>query len=422
LVTSHLQATQALASGLHALPGIATAFAATQAAYRFLNNDRIPLPSLAQPLLEAARQEASQACGRYLLVVHDWSHLRFAEHGAKQERVVLSSNRVPEGYELQTALLVGDRDGTPLAPGVMSLRAADGVHCSRCYRVRPAASPLDELEPAMRFLERQDFGLPLVHIIDAEADSVGHYRQWSKQAGRYFLVRADDRLVEHVGQEQRCSALREEFQRAGAFRQIREVLYRGQRATQWMVEIPVRLTRPAQRNRPGVGDRQRIAGPPLALRLTIVEVRDLAGRRLATWYLLTNLPHEVDGATIALWYYWRWSIETYFKLLKSAGTNVETWRQETPAAIARRLLVASMACVLVWSLARSEHPAADRARSLLIRLSGRQMKRGRPFTPPALLAGMWILLAMLDTLASHSLEELQTLAHVALQFAPNRPP
>ena len=60
------------------------------------------------------------------------------------------------------------------------------------------------------------------------------------------------------------------------------------------------------------------------------------------------------------------------------------------------------------------HSQADAARKLLVRLSGRQMKRSRPFTLPALLAGMWTLLAMLNILQTHTLEELQELAQIAL--------
>jgi hypothetical protein len=57
-----------------------------------------------------------------------------------------------------------------------------------------------------------------------------------------------------------------------------------------------------------------------------------------------------------------------------------------------------MACVGVWQLAADPSPPAAVARALLVRLSGRQMKRKRPFTEPALLAGLWVLLAMLDVL------------------------
>lgn len=409
LVSSHLGASQAVASGIHAVPDARTSWAAVQAAYRFLNNPRVSLPALAQPLLEAARQEVAD-CSRYVLVVHDWSPLSFAEHTGKKDRVTFSDRHQPEGYELQTVLLVNDRQGIPFAPVMLSVRASDGMHCSRVERVRPPLSKLDELGPAMDFVEQQEFGRPLVHIIDAEADSVDHYRQWSRHPGRLYLVRADDRLVVSGKEELRCSALRERLRQQGAFRKTRSVQYHGRKAQQWVAEVPVQLTRAAQRNRPGRGDRRRIPGPPLDLRLVIAEVRTRTGEVLAVWYLLTNLPADVDASTIALWYYWRWSIEKYFKLLKSAGIQLEHWQQKSAEAIARRLLVASMACVLVWRLARSEHPQAASARTLLVRLSGRQMKRGRPFTEPALLAGLWVLLAMLGVLESYSLEDLNDLA------------
>ncbi len=127
----------------------------------------------------------------------------YPKHDFKKDHAVLNSTRVPEGYELQSAILVSGRDGSALAPAVLSLRAADWVHCSRCGKVRPPESPLDELDPTMSYLERQQFARPLVHLIDAEADSVGHFRQWSRRPAGYFLVRADDRLVENAGQERR---------------------------------------------------------------------------------------------------------------------------------------------------------------------------------------------------------------------------
>lgn len=419
MVESHAQASQALASGIHALPDARSVFSATQAAYRFLNNPRVTLRALARPLVEAARSEAATACDRWALVVHDWSQLMYPGHDAKPDRIALSSRGGPEGYELQTALVVSDRDGTPLAPVAMSLRAADGVHCSRSFKVRPALSPLDELTPVMNFVEQQSLERPLVHIIDAEADSVAHFREWANN-GRIFLVRADDRLVEWEGSERKCSAIRAVLEERNAFRDVRRVEYHGKPARQYVAEVAVRLLRAGQRNRPGVGDRQKIPGPPLPLRLVLAEVRGADGQVLATWRLLTNLPAGVDDSTVGLWYYWRWSIEKYFKLLKSAGMNVEHWQQATAHAIAARLLVASMACTTVWRLARSSHPQAENARQLLVRLSGRQMKRSQPWTMPAMLAGMWNLLAMMEVLQHYSPDELHQLAQIA--FAKPRAP
>jgi hypothetical protein len=419
MVESHAQASQALASGIHALPDARSVFAATQAAHRFLNNPRVTLRALAKPLIEAARAEVRTACDRWALVVHDWSQLMYPEHRTKRDRVSLSSRGGPEGYELHTALVVSDREGSPLAPIAMSLRAADGVHCSRSRKVRPPLSPLDELAPTMSFAEEQSLEQPLVHIIDAEADSVAHFREWS-HSGRFYLVRADDRLVEWEGQELRCSAIREVLQERSSFREVRPVEYHGVPAKQHVAEVAVRLLRPGKRNRPGAGDRSNLPGPPLRLRLVFAEVRSDTDQVLATWRLLTNLPAEVADGTVALWYYWRWNIEKYFKLLKSAGMNAEQWQQESAHAVAARLLVASMACVTVWRLARSSHPDAEDTRRFLVRLSGRQMKRSQPWTMPSMLAGMWNLLAMIDVLDRYSPEQLSRFANIT--FTNHHPP
>jgi hypothetical protein len=45
------------------------------------------------------------------------------------------------------------------------------------------------------------------------------------------------------------------------------------------------------------------------LRLVVSEVRAQDGTVLARWQLLTNVPAPVAAATVALWYYWRWSVE-----------------------------------------------------------------------------------------------------------------
>lgn len=411
LVQSHSGASQAVASGIHALPGASQAFAATQGAYRFFNNLNVTLGDLAAPLIELASREVPRACDRYALIVHDWSQLMFPEHEAKKDRASLSSRHRPDGYEILTSLLVSDRDGIPIAPLEIGLRAADGVHESRSSAPRPPLSPLDELAPTMRYLDRLSLEKPLVHLVDAEADSVFHYRDWTA-GGHLFLVRADDRMVSHNGVEKRFSAIQAELHEQGLFRDVRPVKYQShkQDCRQWVAEVEVLLTRPAQRHRPETDDRRRIPGIALPLRLVIAEVRTQAGQVRATWYLLTNAPAEVPTEMITLWYYWRWSIEKLFKLLKSAGTQVETWQQRSAGAIARRLWVACMACATVWQIERSKQPEAEQVRKTLVRLSGRLMKPGVTYTQPAMLAGLWNLLAMLDILEHHTLDELKQFA------------
>jgi hypothetical protein len=160
--------------------------------------------------------------------------------------------------------------------------------------------------------------------------------------------------------------------------------------------------------------RRVVPGEPLPVRLVVSEVRSAGGAVLARWLLLTNVPAGVDAATVALWYYWRWQVESYFKLLKSAGQQVEHWQQEEAGALVRRLLVAGMACALVWRLARSTAAGAPAARRLLQRLSGRQVAWGKEFTEESLLAGFWVLLAMVEVLQESSPGEVRQVADFIL--------
>jgi hypothetical protein len=418
LTRQHLATTSELAAGLRALPETNGSFAAAQAAWRFYRNPRVTLPTLMKPLLAHGRSAVATECSRYVLVAHDWSALGYGQHESKRDRIPLNSKN-PAGYELAAGVLLSDGTGEPLAPAYHELTEVQGVLSTRSARRLPARAHLDALSLNLQYVERLDLGKTAVHIIDAEADSVGHMRRWDARKWK-FLTRGDNvRRVKWQGKEFQVADIVPQLQ----MRYARAVKYRGRAAQQYVSETPVTLHRAGREHRM---DRQvkgrhvyrRRKGKPLDLRLVVSEIRTAEGEVLARWLLWTNLTREVDAETIALWYYWRWMIESYFKLLKRAGHHVEQWQQTCAFAIARRLLVAAMACIIVWSLARSAAPKAAEARQLLVRLSGRLMKRGVAFTEPALLAGMWVLLAMLDTLEDYTPTQLRRLV---AQFLPLPP-
>ena len=410
LIQEQLAPLQAVAAGLRALPRGTTAFASTQAAWRFYKNKRVRLDRLVQPLIDHVRQTVPEACADYVLIPHDWSLLHYNPHPSKQDRVELSNSH-DLGYELLTSLAVSDRDGSPLAPVCQQLRAQGGVYSTRKARVLPDRSQLDMLTPVFDHLEGLALGKPLVHIIDAEADSVAHYRRWARQ-GRLFLVRADEeRLVLFEGQEQTLAQVAQTLWQRGAFRKTRRVAYHGQETQQWVAEAAVVLHRPARPQRRGQ-KRVVVPGRRLRLRLVVGELR-ADGESKERWLLLTNVPDMVSAERVVLWYYWRWLIETYFKLLKGAGHHLEHWQQESGLAVAKRLLVTGMACAVVWQVARASGPEADTLRELLVRLSGRQMKGGSSHTEPALLAGLWVLLSMLELLEHYDLDTVRRLAQHA---------
>ena len=409
-----------MAAGIHALrlPGLADGFAAVLGAHRFLYNDAVDLPTLIEPLHQVARHWDQQQPTGWALAVHDWSALKYPSHSSKTDRAKVNRLR-RHGYELATVLLVDGRNGSPVAPLELRLQTAHGICSSRTPAPRPSASRLDEVLASMHAATAVGLRQPLVHIIDREADSLAHYRAW-QTAGQTFLVRADnERVVRWQAEELSVAALGQRLHGRGLFRRSRPVTYHGQTAVQHVTETTVVLDRPAWRCRRHKGKKVsvRVPGEALSVRLIISRVCNDAGKTLAVWYVLTNLPAAVEAATVALWYYWRWRIESFFKLLKSAGQQAEAWQQETGAAIAKRLLVAAMACALVWQIERQPAPEAARLRQLLVKLSGRQMKYGQTHTTPALLAGLWVLVTMLETLEHHSVEELRNFKNY-LSFLP----
>jgi hypothetical protein len=406
LVQAHMHSAPKLAAGVASLPSIASALAATQAAWRFFNNDRVTLCALAEPLRAVGRDRLAATQAPFALLIHDWSKLSFAHAGSKRDLAQLT-HATDIGYELTTALLADADDGSPLAPMEMHLKTAAGVLSSRRRPPKDASHP-DQVLPTMKAARTWGLAKPLVHVIDREADSVDHYRRWDA-AGHKFLVRGDDRRVQWQGRSLLLGEIRAELRSRTAFGLVQVVPYHDTTAQLWVAETSVILHRPAKKS---VGGRKfERAGRPLTLRHVVVELRDIAGQVLAQWMLLSNVPKAwATAEKLAFCYYWRWRIESFFKLLKSHGQQLEQWQQETGPAIARRLLVAAMACVVVWQLQADGSPEATELKDVLIRLSGRQTKRKRPHTAPALLAGLWVLVSMLALLEHCDLDHLKALA------------
>lgn len=410
LVVEHMNSSELLSAGLKALPDKISSFASTQAAWRFYQNESISLSKLQEPLTAAAHEGILAHCSLHALCVHDWSHLNY-NHINKPDTYAIT-HATDIGYDLQTSLILSDQNGQPLAPVAQRLVSGEGSYATyQEVNPIPIVKPhLDEVTSCIQYLETQGFSKPLVHIIDREGDSVGHIRTWDA-ADCLWLVRArDNPHVEYKGKSQSCKAVAQEL----TFEKSREVSYHGKPCWQWVAEIPVRLIRPAKPSQKK-GKKPAVPGIPVAAQLVVSRILSDTGEVLAEWLLLTNVT-AMDVATIALWYFWRWQIECFFKLLKSAGHHLESWQQESAIAIAKRLLVASMACVTVWAIAADKSKEATELRVFLIKLSGRQMRHKKEFTSPALLAGLWVFISMLEVIEAYSEDELDKLKATARQF------
>jgi hypothetical protein len=410
LVQVHMNSPQQVAPGPRALPGISQSFATTQALWRFLANPNVTLPQLVVPLRALGCQGAQQSSSPYALLVHDWSKLSYQGHASKADQTQLS-HEDDVGYEMYTALLVDAAQGNPLAPMELNLLSARGVDTTRRQTRLKRMHHLEQILPSMRAARTWKVPRQIVHVIDSEADSQIDFRSWMAEK-ELFLVRGDfTRHVNWEGESFPLPKLAQTWQDRELFREAGTVSIRGATGIRQIAGAEIVLTNPGRKRTETA--RIKVSGP-LKLRLVISRIVDADSQVMAEWYLLTNVGDDVSDATIADWYYWRWRIESYHKLLKSGGQQLESWQQESALAIAKRLLIASMVCVSAWQLQAQETPESKECQQFLVKLSGRQMKRSRPITTSALIAGLHLLIPMLELLEHHSPNELRKLAKLAL--------
>jgi hypothetical protein len=388
-----------------------------QKSWRFCTDPRVEETALIEPLQQAVRHEVANQPG-VLLAIHDWSTLSFGGHPSKTDRVTLTHAH-DVGYDLATVLMVRGDDGAPIAPVLVSLTTDDGVLSTRDDAPAADLCHIDQVLPDMQLVGELDLGATVVHVIDREADSVNHWRRWSAD-GHRALVRADNRKVLRDEQETSLGVIAEQLRRDDAFKGAGPALYHGRKARLLVAEVEVVLHQPGRRRE---GKRQiEIPGPPLPLRRVVTEVRDLDGKVLAHWLLLSNVPAELaNAATVAQWYYFRWRIESLHKLLKRAGWQLESWLQRTGDRLLIKLPIALGACAAIWALERRHDAESVAFQSLLMQLSGRQTKRDRAITTSGMLAGLWVLQSAVGPLARHGPEKLDIMLenHLPL-FATNQ--
>lgn len=409
-----MNSTETGAAGLRALPIKGkNSFASTQAAWRFYHNEKVTLAKLAEPLLEAAQAGVTSRCKQYALCAHDWSRLNYRKHTRKADRYQIT-HETDVGYDLQSSLLIDDQSGQPIAPVAQRLVTGNGSYASyQTENNEVVKDHLDEVTEAMKWIEAQACDKPFVHIIDREADSIGHIRQWEDEKMNWLTRSRITSRIEYQGESMHCSKIVKHLR----FSKNKKVDYKGTLCWQWIAETPIRITRKAK---PSQKKKKKpiIAGEAVEARLVVSRIVSKNGEVLADWLLLSNVM-DAKAEEIAQWYYWRWNIESWFKLLKRAGHDLESWQQETGEAIAKRLLVVSMACVVVWEIATAQGKSANQFRDFLIKLSGRQMKHNVSYTNPALLAGLWVYLSMQEVLQTHSPEELELITLMAKELSRN---
>lgn len=409
---SHLRTVPVLAAGMKPLPDEIKTKSHRQGLYRLLSNPVMTPQMLSQPVMDDVRDGAQNDCDDFLLMMHDWSRLNYYKHTGKEDRIQLS-HHLDVGYDMQSSLAVSDRSGQAIGCAAVNLACNKGTISTWRDGWHETEPHLNELLKRTQWLESQNLGKRLVHIVDREADSVAHMRQMSANNQLWLFRCKAKSSVEWKGEQMSaCKAAA-----SLSFRVVRQFEHTKGMMTQHVGSAEVQISRDAcvtHKNIKGKKRVEKVPGEHIKARLVVSRIYDESGSLFATWYLITNVDDDVPDDRITLWYYWRWKIETYFKLLKKAGQQLESWEQESAVAIIKRLQIANKACSVAWMLMRKDNPEAQEVKELLVRFSGRQMKKKGQITAPALMDGICMLISCLQILKNHSIEELNHIASIAL--------
>ncbi len=234
---------------------------------------------------------------------------------------------------------------------------------------------------------------------------------------RFYIIRANDKsTVEYNGEKVSQMELAAKVP-LGDF--VKTIKYYGKKVRVYANEVAIKITRDAYVkvvDDDGKIKRIRVIGDAVNCRFVVERLVDEEKNVVATWMLLSNLKKDVTTETIALWYYFRWKIESFFKLLKSFGFNLEKWQQETSQAIFKRLLIVSYVSLLIWKLEHSNDINAQKLKLFLVKISGRLVKKEKISTSSSLLTGLWIFLSMMDIIILYDLDQLTSMKNQLVEI------
>ncbi len=399
-------------NGLKILLGKSKAFSQVQASWRFLNNDNVTIEALFEPIKESTKEEIEKHCEKYVLAMSDWSHLDYKKHYKKEELETKNkkNNSKQLGYDLQTTIAVSDKTGEPIAPLVHNLKTSKKVYSTYDENIDMEKTHLEELASRTKAIKDDlNTDKKIVTIVDRESDCVTFMRELDKN-NELFLLRVKKNASVYYLKENMSIKQGELANKLSLGKFVKTIKYKNKQVKIYVNECEVEVRRDASKtiiNKEGKKSIKKTSGDAVKARFIVERLVDKDNNIVAEWLLISNvLDTNVSAETLATWYYYRWKIESYFKLLKSSGFNLEEWQQKKPIALFKRLLVVSHSCLLVWKIANDNSQNAKKVRDFLVLLSGRLMERGKEFTLPALLAGLESYLQMMDVMLLFSREEL----------------
>ncbi len=338
-------------------------WAATKAAYRFLDNGRVSEAEILAGHFRATGARFASADGP-ILVLHDTTEFSFKRenaHAVGMTRKVAKGHRDARGRQrmhtvcgiLMHSSLAVTTDGLPLGLAGIKMwtrKKFKGTNALKGrgpgggkHSVNSARVPIEEKE-SVRWLEnvRQSTAnlgdAPrCVHVGDRESDIYELFCECESLGTKFVFRTCVDR---RTGDGGRTVA---DVMDKGCVKAVHRIAVRsdGDEPTTTVLELKYyRMT-----VCPPIGKGKRYG----SLELTVIHATERGvprGREPIEWKLITNLPVrcKADAVEKLEWYALRWKIETFHKVLKS-GCRAEDSKLRTAARLANLI---AMLCILAW--------------------------------------------------------------------------
>lgn len=376
-----------------------------EAAYRFFQNGRVTMDRLLEPHLEATAARA-RLCSD-VLVLHDTTEFRF--EGMKRREGLGKLAGDGQGFFGHFALVVTERDRAPLGLGgvVAYTREPKGRDRGRMSESERAEWPSESVRwgELIGDVHRRIGDLRPIHVMDREADDFVLFQDMCR-AGMRFVARMNVARKRGATADANESALPiDALAERAPIVATREVVLSsraGKRGGESERVHPVRERRLAtlaisatvvELQPPRYYRNQR---PPLSVSLVrVVETTAPVGEAPVEWVLYSTEPVETTEQVLRIVdaYRARWTIEEYFKALKT-GCAIERRQLESLHSLLAALGLFAPLAVRMLALRSYAREQPDTPASLVmseidllaLRTIGRMKLSASPTTRDVLLA------------------------------------
>jgi hypothetical protein len=369
--------------------------------WRFLHNTAVTVVEMVN---HAVAGTAERVVGRDIVVVHDTSEMALGGQRAKANGYgPVGKGGALRGLLLHAGLVLEVGSGALLGLADCQVWNRDtGAVEPRRKRATAEKESQRWLDTTARVGEMLAAANSITVISDRESDIYEHFA--SRPANTHLIVRAcQNRTIET--DDEAMPALLFDFidgrPEAGRFRTtIAAAPGRDQREA----ELAIRFSSVTLR-RPKHGAR----GLPRTVKLMLVDVREVTapeGTEPIHWRLLTThkVTNVAEARRIVELYRMRWTIEEFFRLLKTAGFDIENADISDPQVMAKLVSAATIAGVTIMQLVKARDGTTDRhmedafapedqplLEALSTQLEGKTERQKNPHPKGSLAFATWVI-------------------------------